>query len=149
MTSSLIILIAIRGRGPGGRVKSALLTVMEEKPNFRDLLEALQDKAAKWMIIGINLDLSPDELDIIEADSNGVQECFTGVLRKWHSRTDPRPTWRAVIETLKKRAVGEPVLAKQLEERFAPEVPSGVPGPAGSMSIACVHTHTHTHTHTH
>ena len=95
---------------------------MDDIPELRDLLDALQEKAAKWSSIGIQLNLSPDELDIIRADSNGAVECLTGVLRKWQSKTDPLPTWKAVIEALKAPALGEAVLANKLEERFTPRV---------------------------
>ena len=95
---------------------------MDDTPELRDLLDALQEKAAKWSSIGIQLNLSPDELDIIRADSDGVVECLIGVLRKWQSKTDTQPTWKAVIEALKAPALGEAVLAAKLEERFAPRV---------------------------
>ena len=93
---------------------------MDDIPEFRDLLDALQEKAAKWSLIGIQLNLSPDELEIIRADSDGVVGCLTGVLRKWQSKTDPQPTWKAVIEALKSPALGEAALAKKLEQRLAP-----------------------------
>ena len=102
---------------------------MEEVPELLELLDALQDKAAKWFMIGLQLHLSTDELDIIEADSAGVEECLRNVLRKWRSKTHPPPTWRALINTLRTSAVGEVVLARQLEARFAPEVPSGHSAP--------------------
>ena len=93
---------------------------MDKIPDLKDLLHALQDKAAKWSLIGIQLDLSPDQLDIIRADSDGVVECLRGVLRKWQSKTDPRPTWNTIIQALRSPAVGKTELARQLEERFAP-----------------------------
>ena len=101
---------------------------MDDIPKLRDLLDALQEKAAKWSSIGVQLNLSPDELDTIRADSDGVVECLTGVLRKWQSKIDPQPTWKAVIEVLKAPALGEAVLARKLEERFAPRIaqPNGM-----------------------
>lgn len=41
-------------------------------------------------------------------------------MRRWQSKTEPRPTWRAIIDALKAPTVAEAVLAKQLEEKFAP-----------------------------
>ena len=92
----------------------------EVSADFDDVLVALHGKAAKWQAIGIALKLSADDLDIIKADSSGVEQCLIGALRKWHQRAHPRPTWRAVIEALKTSLVGEMALAKRLEERFAP-----------------------------
>ena len=93
---------------------------MDDIPEFLDVLDALQGKAAKWMMIGLQLHLSTDDLDIIKANSHDVGECLTGVIRKWQTKTEPRPTWRAVIDALKAPGVGEDVLAKQLEERWCP-----------------------------
>ena len=91
---------------------------MDEIPELVDLLFALQGKAAKWFIIGLHLRLSTDELDIIEADSNGVEECLRNMLRKWQSKSHPPSTWRTLIAALREAAVGEEVLAGQLEAKF-------------------------------
>ena len=95
---------------------------MDDIPELLEVLDALQDKAAKWEMIGLQLHLSTDELDIIKADCDGVEERLTRVIRKWQSKADPRTTWRAIIDALRAPGVGEAVLAKQLEERFAPKV---------------------------
>ena len=105
---------------------------MDEIPELLDLLSALQGKAAKWFIIGLHLRLSTDELDIIEADSNGVEECLTNVLRKWLSKSHPPCSWRALIAALREAAVGEEVLAGQLEARFTV---SELPDAQGSIKI--------------
>ena len=108
---------------------------MDDVPELLELLDALQDKAAKWFMIGLQLRLSTDELDIIEADSAGVEECLRNVLRKWRSKTHPPPTWRALIDALRTSAVGEAVLARQLEARF--EVPSGHGAPDHESTHLC------------
>ena len=100
---------------------------MDEVPDFNDVFGALQGKAAKWDLIGIELNLSADELAIIRADSIGVEQCLIGVLTKWSRRAHPPPTWKVVIEALKTRQVGEAALAKELEDRFAPREPP-IPG---------------------
>ena len=107
---------------------------MDEVPDFNAVFSALQGKAAKWELIGIALKLSPDELDIIKVNSTaGVDQCrkcLLRVLQQWSNRENPRPTWRVVIEALKRSQVGEEALAKKLEDRFAPRDP-----PLGSMSL--------------
>ena len=84
---------------------------------FRDLLTSLLPKAASWNPIGIQLGLSPDELDTIKADSCDVQECLRRVLRKWYDST-PNPTWREVITALRAPLLGEMKLAKELERKM-------------------------------
>ena len=91
-----------------------------DTPEFKEVLRVLLDKAAKWYTIGLSLDMSPGELDTIKADCSGAEECLTKAIRKWHSNADPRPTWRALIDALKTRAVSESVLARQLEEKYFP-----------------------------
>ena len=101
-----------------------------EVPEVVDVLDVLTDKAAKWYMIGVKLRLSKDELDIIKADSKGVQECLTRMIDKWHANTEPHPTWKAVIDALNSRLVDEPGLALQLKERF------GVLSPQSSVKQA-------------
>lgn len=79
---------------------------------FRDLLNSLISKAAKWDSLGIQLGLSPDELDIIKANSQDVEECLKNVLQKWHKK-NLNPTWQAIIAALK--AMDEARFARDLE----------------------------------
>ena len=85
--------------------------------DFCDLLTSLLPKAARWNSIGIQLGLSPDELDTIRADSNDVQECLRKVLQKWYDRT-PHPTWGQVITALRAPLLEEMKLAKELEHKM-------------------------------
>ena len=81
--------------------------------DFGDLLTSLVPKAAKWNFLGIQLGLSPDELDIIRANSQDVEECLRKVLQKWYDKT-LNPTWQKIIAAL--RALGELRLAEDLEK---------------------------------
>ena len=85
--------------------------------DFLDLLSNLLSKAASWNPIGIQLGLSPDELDIIRADSSDVQECLRKVLRRWYDRT-PHPSWKEVVAALRAPLLGELKLAKELESKM-------------------------------
>ncbi len=80
--------------------------------NFRDLLNSLLPKAAKWNFLGIQLGLSPDELDTIRANSIDVEECLRKVLQKWYDKT-LNPSWQEIIAAL--RELGEARYAKDLE----------------------------------
>ena len=85
--------------------------------DFCDLLNSLLPLAAKWKFIGIELGLSTGELGIIKADSNGVEECLSKVLQKWHDKT-LNPTWREVITALRSPGLEEMRLAKDLEHKM-------------------------------
>ena len=107
---------------------------MDAVPNLIDLLNELEGKAAKWCSIGIQLELSTDELDIIKCDSNGVQECFRNMIVKWRSKTHPLPTWKALIVALKTPTVGEQVLAEKLEAKYELPQAANMSGRSAGMA---------------
>ena len=84
---------------------------------FRDLLNTLLPKSARWNLIGIQLGLSPDDLDIIEANFVDVEDRLRKVLQKWFN-SNPNQTWKDVITALKIPALGEFKLAQEIEEKF-------------------------------
>ncbi len=87
--------------------------------DFRDLLNSLLPKASHWVLIGIQLGLEMDVLNIIKANSSGgVEECLTKALQKWFNRT-PNATWNEVIAALRTPALDEIRLAKELEQKFS------------------------------
>ena len=91
---------------------------------FRDLLNTLLPKSARWKLIGIQLGLSPDDLDIIEANCVDVEERLMKVLQKWF-KSNPNPTWKDIITALKTPALGELKLAQEIEEKFVIPIGSG------------------------
>ena len=99
-----------------------MAAVDTRSPELNDVLRVLSDKAAKWREIGLSLNLSKGELDIIKADCSGARECLMEAISKWHSNAEPRPTWKALIDALKTPAVDESVLARHLEENYYPKV---------------------------
>ena len=86
---------------------------------FRDMYTSLLPKAAKWNSLGILLCLSPDELDIIKANSENVEECLRKVLQKWYQAQNPTTAWQEITHAL--RDMGEKALAKKLEAEKRPE----------------------------
>ena len=82
--------------------------------DFRDLLNRLVPKAAKWDSLGLQLGLSTDELDIIRANSQDVEERLRKVLQKWYDKT-LTPTWQKIIAALRTATMDEARFAKELE----------------------------------
>lgn len=62
--------------------------------------------------MGIQLGLTPDELDIIRANCMDVEECLRKVLQRWHDKVT-NPTWQEVVTAL--RAMDEIKIAKEIE----------------------------------
>ena len=87
-----------------------------------DDLKEVQDKlfgvSNKWYDIGLQLLLSANDLDSIEANSNSTQHCLREMLKRWLRRVNPHPTWKAVVDALKSVVVGEETLAQQLEDEY-------------------------------
>lgn len=87
-------------------------------PELKDLLNAIICKASKWYDIGIQLDLTVDELDNIEANGKSVEENLRNMLKKCLNNHNPPLTWRALIKALKQPALDEQRLASELEKRY-------------------------------
>ena len=84
--------------------------------DLKELQERLFGVSNKWYDIGLQLLLSANDLDSIEANSNSTQHCLREMLKRWLRRVNPHPTWKAVVDALKSVVVGEQWLAQQLEE---------------------------------
>ena len=96
-------------------VAAAELTVVQDPPKLRELVEELCSAATKWYSIGLQLDIHPDALDKICGDDLGT--ALRLMLREWEKREE-QPSWSAVVKVLQCQSVAEYVLAKNLQERY-------------------------------
>ena len=79
--------------------------------------DALQSAAQKWYPLGLQLGLSSNALHAVELETDKDHSYYLNeMLRVWMEREDPRPSWRAVIEALKKN--DETELANRLQEKY-------------------------------
>ena len=70
------------------------------------------------MDIGIELNLNKTDLDALEETNSGdVKKCFTEMISMWLGKSDPPPTWLAMITALREDTVGLQQLADQLQVR--------------------------------
>ena len=90
---------------------------VEKKPGFLTLLNSLHPKASKWELLGVAFGLNMDALAIIRANTMEVEIRLKRVLDEVY-KTQPKFTWRDVIEALKQPMVSEDVLAQQLEDQL-------------------------------
>ena len=82
--------------------------------DLKEVRDLLFDVRRKWYDIGIELDVKVDELDTIKADCDDVaNKCLTELLIKWLKRIKPQPTWKALEQALRSKAVNEQELAKK------------------------------------
>ena len=87
--------------------------------NLRDLMNDVASKIpAQWKSVGIQLNLSRDILDGIQAQNagkpNAFLDSFEQVFTTWE-RHGPRPyTWSTIVEVLRSPAVGKEGLANEI-----------------------------------
>ena len=82
------------------------------EPILKDLLKV---QTSDWYALGLNLDVSEDELDYIEKDNRGdVKTCRRIMFRKWlkHNNT----TYQQLVVGLE--AIGEETEAARLRKTF-------------------------------
>ena len=90
---------------------------LEDEPELCDLMNEVAAKIpSKWRQFGIELKLSPDELDRFSLASPGdASRCFSSVFTLWHKKMSREPySWLTVVESLRAPAVGEHKLAEDL-----------------------------------
>ena len=89
---------------------------------------ATWDARSKWFYIGLELLLSPSDLEAIkEADNNTPDKCFTGMLIRWLRKGNA--TLGALIDALKSKKVNHLQLANSIAAKFCTVSPS--------KSVAC------------
>jgi hypothetical protein len=73
---------------------------------------AAWDARTKWYNIGLELEIDPETLDVIEGNNKDIDKQFRAMLTTWLKMVDPRPTWEALAEALRSPTVGYKHLAE-------------------------------------
>ena len=71
----------------------------------------------KWRLVGIELGINPDQLDVISEEKDPVI-CYSEVFSQWEKKVNPDfPfNWRAILNALRSHIVEENSLAMEIEE---------------------------------
>ena len=80
---------------------------------------ALWDTCAKWMDIGIELEMKMPHLEAIKSDNSEVGSCLTAMLTNWLKQTTPQPTWKALVNAMKSPTVGYAHLADTIQRTYS------------------------------
>ena len=94
---------------------------LEDKPQLCDLMNEVAAKIPdKWRQFGIELRLTPGELDAFLVPSSGdALRCFSSVFTVWQKKMSREPySWQTVVECLRAPAVGEHKLALELNDKL-------------------------------
>jgi len=85
--------------------------------HLKDVHEELIGISHKWYDIGLQLNLPVGTLDRIREQYSDPQTRLREILKNWLVSVNPYPTWRALVEVLKRRAVEEHSLADELKAK--------------------------------
>ena len=69
----------------------------------------------KWYNIGLELDIDPGTLSVIEGNSKDIDNCFQAMLMTWLKTVQPKPTLAALAKALQSPTVGFEHLAEQIQ----------------------------------
>ena len=82
--------------------------------------------SSKWVVLGIQLDVTGDQLEAIRKKGYGEDSCLKDVLIMWKEyATDActcKPyTWAIMLDVLRSGEINEGKLASELEQKFKPQ----------------------------
>ena len=86
-----------------------------------DVLEELLPAQNKSYELGLKLKLRQHEVDSIHSTYSKPRSRLLHVLIEFTNQTEPRPTWRVIVEALRSPAVNLPALAKSVEAAHFPD----------------------------
>ena len=71
--------------------------------------------------LGLKLKLPQHDVEAIHSNNLPPDKCLLEVLIKFSQQTEPRSTWRVIIEALKSPAVNLPALAERVQAARFPD----------------------------
>ena len=86
--------------------------------DLKAVRNSLWDARAKWMDIGIELEIKLPCLEAIKSNHSEVGSCLTAMLTDWLKQTTPQPTWEALVDALKSQIVGDTHLADTIQSKY-------------------------------
>ena len=82
------------------------------------VVEKLNDTRVKWYEIGLQLGVSVGTLNAIKKDYNSTSDCLRETLTTWLKTSPSPPTWKNIVNVLRRSTVGELRLAEDLEQKY-------------------------------
>ena len=86
---------------------------------MKDLVNELSAVKDKWKDLGVQLNMTPSDLNSIEIKcSNDPSHCLLEMLSQWWEVTSPSPTWQTVVDALSSPAVGRQIVAEHIRQTY-------------------------------
>ena len=80
--------------------------------DLKEVQQTVWKARKKWYNIGLELNIDPDTLDVVEENCRAdCEKCFTAMLKIWLKPASPKPTWTALAKALQSPTVGYSNLA--------------------------------------
>lgn len=77
-----------------------LITLIDDKPELKDLFRQLYPLADHWENIGCLLGIKQHALKRIKKDEENVHDRLQEMLSEYLKQVDPLPTWKNIIDTV-------------------------------------------------
>ena len=85
---------------------------------MKDVLRFCNKARPNWYNIGLELDISDDDLDAIENDNpQDSSKCLRKMLQHW-LRSDLDRTWKSLADALGSNLVQQPALGSEILEKY-------------------------------
>ena len=78
----------------------------------------IHDAQTKWYDIGIELKVDVSTLKTIESMYSNSKDCLREVITEWLKAVHPKPTWRSLVDALRRPVVDESKLAAVIEGKY-------------------------------
>ena len=85
----------------------------------------LHDARTKWYDIGVELKVDISTLKTIESMYSNSQDCLREVVTEWLKAVHPKPTWRSLVDALRRPVVDESKLAAVIEGKYCSCITGG------------------------
>ena len=86
-----------------------------------DILEELLPVQSQSFLLGLKLKLPLHEVEVIHQQYAKPRDCLFHTIIAFLRRTEPKPTWRVIVDALKNATLGLPALARKLEAAHFPD----------------------------
>ena len=83
---------------------------------------AIWNIRSKFYNLGFNLGIDSGTLDV--ANKKSDDEALTFIVKTWLQRSTPTPTWKALIQALRRESLKEEALADEIAKKYCPEMVS-------------------------
>ena len=92
---------------------SVVANPLNKPPELLEFLSQVASKARdKWEMIGLVLNIMPDQLNVISKKHHNPMLCYSEVFTTWKNKEKPAKfTWTTIVEALKSPVVEENKLA--------------------------------------